>query len=178
MNPKIICTSSLIKNLLVIQPNCYSDHRGKNFEGFNDIVYNEMVKYIDEFKDNKLTFSVDSYSCSVKNVLRGIHGDDTNWKLIDVLLGEVYFVVIDAKKDSPTYKHIEKFILNDTNKWQVILPPGCVDGHLVLSDKCIFHYKLSKGFVKQENQISFKWNDPDLNINWPVNTPILGDRDK
>lgn len=155
----------------MIQPGAFKDDRGMNFEGYNENVYNELT-------NNKLTFSVDSYSRSFKNVVRGLHGDFVNWKIIDVLYGSIFFVVVDVKKDSSTYGNVEHFGLSDNNRLQVFLPPGCINGHCVLSDECIFHYKLSKGFVPQMEQISFKWNDPTFKINWPTNTPILAGRDK
>lgn len=171
MTPKIVYTSPQIDGLLIIQPDAFKDHRGYNFEGYNESVYENLIGF-------PVKFSVDSYSRSVKDVIRGLHGDSVNWKLIDVLYGSILFVVIDVRKESPTYGNKEEFGLNDENRSQIFLPPGCINGHCVLSKECIFHYKLSTGFVPQDKQISFKWNDPTFHINWPTSTPILAERDK
>lgn len=171
MNPKIVYKSNKIKNLLAIQPETIKDHRGNNYEAYNESVYNDLFQ-------QKITFPVDSYARSHKNVIRGLHGDFLNWKLIDVLVGTIFCVVIDVKKDSPTYMGMEKMILDDFNRYQIFIPPGCVNGHCIMSNEGLFHYRLSVGFTPQENQISFKWNDPTFSIPWPTKTPILSDRDK
>jgi len=174
MNSKLIYKSTVIKDLIVIQPDKLLDNRGENFEGYNEKTYNKI------FKENdipNLKFVIDSFSISYKNVLRGFHGDHYNWKLIDVLYGNVDFYAIDTRKDSSTYKNIEYFNLNDVNKLQVLVPAGCVNAHYVLSNKCIFHYKLNKNYVNPSKQIHIKWNDPEFNINWKTNVPILSNRD-
>lgn len=170
MNPKVILKSEKIKDLLVIQPEAPSDARGCNFEAYNEVVYNSLF-------ERRVEFPVDSYARSVKDVIRGLHGDNVNWKLIDVLHGSAFFVVIDVNKESPTYLGTEELILSSENRFQVFLPPGCVNGHCVTSTECLFHYRLSKGFTRQAEQLSFKWNDPTFKINWPTWTPILSKRD-
>ena len=99
MNSKIKECSAIINDLIVIQPESFYDHRGENFETYNDEHYSKMFKSISEFKDKDLKFVIDSFSNSTKNVLRGFHGDTDNWKLIDVLKGSVYFVVIDVRSN-------------------------------------------------------------------------------
>ena len=96
MNSKIKECSTIINDLIVIQPDSFYDHRGENFETYNEEHYSKMFKSISEFKDKDLKFVIDSFSNSTKNVLRGFHGDTDNWKLIDVLKGSVYFIVIDV----------------------------------------------------------------------------------
>ncbi len=178
MRSKIKECSTIINDLMVIQPESFFDHRGENFETYNEEYYTSMFKSIAEFKNKDLKFVIDSYSNSIKNVLRGFHGDKHNWKLIDILKGNVYFIVIDTRVDSSTYKNIQHFQLNDKNRLQVLVPSGCVNAHLVTSDECIFHYKLTKNYVSIENQIHVKWNDPEYNIFWPIKDPILSKRDK
>lgn len=155
----------------MFQPDVFVDQRGEIFEEYNVEKYNELIK------EEGLKFVIDTFSISHKNVLRGFHGDTKNWKLIDVIHGYIYFVVIDARQTSTTYKNVEYFFLNDKNKFQVLVPAGCVNAHYVLSDKCIFHYKLSQSYVNQSDQIHIKWNDPTFNICWPPITPILSSRD-
>jgi dTDP-4-dehydrorhamnose 3,5-epimerase len=171
MNSKIKECSTTINDLIVIQPDSFYDHRGENFETYNEENYSKMFK-------SDLKFVIDSFSNSTKNVLRGFHGDTDNWKLIDVLKGNVYFVVIDVRSNSSTYKNIQYFQLNDKNRYQVLVPAGCVNAHLVTSDECLFHYKLTKSYVSIEKQIHIKWNDPEYNVFWPIKDPILSKRDK
>ena len=122
---------------------------------------------------------VDSVSFSQKNVLRGMHGDNTTWKLVQCLKGSIYLAVLDLRKDSETYKTWNSFYINEKNRHQVLIPAGCVNGHLCLSDECIFHYKLTEDYVKVEDQITIPWNDPEYGVHWPVNRTnvVLSRRD-
>jgi dTDP-4-dehydrorhamnose 3,5-epimerase len=171
MNSRVKECSTIINDLIVIQPESFHDYRGENFETYNEEHYSKL------FKNNNLKFVIDSFSNSTKNVLRGFHGDTENWKLIQVLKGNVYFVVIDTRTNSSTYKNIQYFQLNDKNRLQVLVPAGCVNAHLVMSEDCVFHYKLTKSYIPIENQIHVKWNNPDFNVYWPIKTPILSKRD-
>lgn len=177
MNSKIAESSKIINELLVIKPDSFFDHRGENFETYNERHYSLIVKSIPAFQNKDLKFTIDSFSTSTKNVLRGFHGDTLNWKLIQVLNGSVYFVVIDLRPESNTYNNVQYFQLNDKNRLQVLVPPGCVNAHLVTSNDCIFHYKLTDSYVSIGNQIHVKWNDPKFNVYWPINQPILSKRD-
>jgi dTDP-4-dehydrorhamnose 3,5-epimerase len=123
----------------------------------------------------KLKFNHDKVAVSKKHVLRGIHGDSKSWKLITCLFGEIFLVVVDPK----TLEHIS-LTLNDQNKLLVLVPPGLGNGHLVLSDKAVFYYKWAYDgdYPDVDNQFSLKWNDPKLNITWPITSPILSLRDQ
>ena len=181
-NYKLEKLTEEITDLKVVQPEVYFDHRGENFEGFDSNYHQMMFSTIDDFRDTtnkpKKEFKVDSFSVSSKNVLRGLHGDSKNWKLVQCLSGSIYLVVIDLRENSPTYKKQNKFYLNDKNRLQVLIPPNCVNGHLCLSDTCLFSYKLTEDYVSIDDQISVKWNDPTINVKWPVKKPILSKRDK
>tara|TARA_R100000951_G_scaffold116779_2_gene130720 strand:- start:2256 stop:2732 length:477 start_codon:yes stop_codon:yes gene_type:complete len=133
-----------------------------------------------EGKEFGLKFNHDKVSTSRKHVLRGIHGDFKSHKLITCLFGELYFVLVDNRKASPTFGHWDWTILDNKEKKQVLIPPGVGNGFLVLSDNSVFHYKWSyEGeYPDTDQQFTIKWNDKDLNINWPINNPILGFRDK
>ena len=151
-----------------IIPSVFEDHRGKYVETYN----------IDDYGKNgiDINFVRDDISTSAKNVLRGIHYDLKTWKLIQCMYGRIYFVVVDMRKDSKQYLQWQSFSLSDQNRHQVLVPPGFGNAHLVLSDECIFHYKMSE-YYDPENEICVKWNDPKLNIFWPVNNPILSKKD-
>lgn len=92
------------------------------------------------------------------------------------MYGRIYFVVADMRKDSRQYLKWESFVLTSTNRHQVLVPPGFANGHLVLSDECIFHYKMSE-YYDPSKEIGVKWNDPKLNIYWPVKDPKLSVKD-
>ena len=116
----------------------------------------------------KIRFNHDKFSLSKKNVLRGLHGDKKTWKLISCPYGKFFIVVVNLEKKSRSYLKSKSWILSHAN------------GHLCLSDYCLFHYKLSyKGsYFGHRQQFSIRWNDPKLNIKWPKKKIILSKRDK
>lgn len=167
----------VIEDLFLIQPETFHDYRGENFEGYHEESYGKIFSASERWRNGNNKFIVDSFSKSSKNVLRGFHGDSHTWKLVQCLRGSFYFVVIDLRMDSKTYGFHQTFTLNDKNKYQVLVPSGCVNAHLCLSDECLFHYKLTHEYVSQDKQIHVKWNDSKYNIYWPVEKPILSQRD-
>lgn len=158
-----------IEDVKVFEPNVYKDHRGDLWTLWKD----------DEFKP-KLNFNHDKVSTSRKNVLRGIHGDNKSHKLITCLQGELYFVIVDNRPNSPTYMEWDWMILDDRSRKQVLLPPGVGNGFLVLSETSIFHYKwcYEGKYPDVEDQFTIKWDDKKINIDWPIDNPILQKRDK
>jgi dTDP-4-dehydrorhamnose 3,5-epimerase len=155
--------------IAVIQPDIFYDHRGEYVETWN--IENYRVFHGVNFKQ-------DDISTSVKNTLRGLHGDFTTWKLVSCIYGSLFQVVVDMRPDSKTYLQYETFTLNDKNRKQVLIPPGCANGHLVMSDYGIFSYKQSTLYGGAKEQFTVKWNDPAVGIEWPVDNPILSLRDK
>lgn len=153
----------------LIKCDIFNDHRGTFVETFNS------DKYFD-LEIGGIYFVRDAVSTSSKNVLRGIHYDDKTWKLIQCLYGQIYFVVVDMREKSPQFLKWESFILTDHNRYQVLVPPYFGNGHLVLSDHCIFHYKLSK-YYDPANEKTLRWDDPKVNISWPIKEPILSMKD-
>ena len=156
-----------IKDVEVFTPDVYTDFRGDLWTLWKE-------------GDHVLKFNHDKVSTSRQNVLRGIHGDQKSWKLITCLYGEMYFVVVDNREDSSTYKQWDWLILDDKTKKQVLIPPKVGNGFLVLSDRSVFHYKWSYpgSYPDVDDQFTIKWNDPEYNIYWPVEKPILQLRDK
>jgi dTDP-4-dehydrorhamnose 3,5-epimerase len=94
--------------------------------------------------------------------------------------GEIYLVVVDNRPDSVNYQKWESYIISERNHLSVLVPPNFLNGHLCLSEECLFHYTQAypNDYVDWQDQDTGKWNDPDLNINWPINNPILNWRDK
>jgi dTDP-4-dehydrorhamnose 3,5-epimerase len=127
-----------------------------------------------------LKFNHDKVSTSRQHVLRGIHGDTKSWKLIECLYGELYFVVVDNRPESKNYKNWTGMMLSDKIRRSVLLPPGFGNGFLVMSEHSIFHYKWAyEGkYPDVDDQFTLKWNDPELDIEWPIDNPILQKRDK
>ena len=155
--------------LAVIQPNIFYDYRGEYVETWN--VENYKV-----FGD--IEFKQDDISTSVKHTLRGLHGDDKTWKLVSCIYGSLLEVVVDMRESSDTYLEYDMFSINDKNRSQILIPPGFANGHLVMSDFGIFNYKQSTLYTGASTQFTVKWNDPKLNIPWPIDSPILSSRDK
>jgi dTDP-4-dehydrorhamnose 3,5-epimerase len=81
------------------------------------------------------------------------------------------------RKDSPSYSKWVQYAINDKNRTQILVPAGCANGHLVMSETAIFSYKQSEYYTGAQNQFTVRWDDPSLNITWPINNPILSLRD-
>lgn len=158
-----------LDGVLLLKPESYKDFRGETMEIYNDKVYPE--------NGVSIKFVQDNISVSPKNVLRGIHGDEKTWKLCSCLWGEIYFVVVNCDKSSPDFGKWESFSLTGDNHYQVLVPAKFGNAHLVLSPRAVFHYKWSE-YYSPTNQFSYRWNDERFNIKWPVESPILSERDK
>ena len=158
-----------LDGVLLIEPSVFEDHRGEFVETYNEELYRE--KGID------IKFVQDDISVSKKNVLRGIHGDAETWKLVSCLYGKLYFIVVNCDVDSDNFSKWQHFELSDVTRFQVLVPPKYGNAYLVLGDMGVFHYKQSS-YYNRAGQFSYKWNDPKLDIWWPVKNPILSERDK
>ena len=158
-----------LEGVLKITLDAFEDHRGYYIETYNEDLYKKngiSVKFIQ-----------DDISVSNKNVLRGIHGDQETWKLISCLGGKFYLVVINNDENSIQYKQWEAFTLSESNRIQILVPPKFGNGHLVLSERAIFHYKQNT-YYNPNGQFTILWNDPEYNIKWPSSNPILSKRDE
>ena len=96
--------------------------------------------------------------------------------MVRVVKGEVFDVAVDIRKNSPTYRMWESIILSEENKTQFWIPPGFAHGFLVLSDVADFEYKCTD-YYNPSDEGCILWNDPDLDINWPLKNPTLSDKD-
>jgi dTDP-4-dehydrorhamnose 3,5-epimerase len=158
-----------LEGVLAIKPSVFEDHRGQFVETYNHKLYEEMGIDAD--------FIQDDISVSTRNVLRGIHGDTVTYKLLSCLHGKLYFVVVNCDTESRDFGKWQSFILSDVSRLQVLVPPKHGNAYLVLSDEAIFHYKQST-YYDRAKQFTYKWDDPQLNIWWPVKNPILSERDE
>lgn len=164
-------STTKLKNCLIIQPKIFGDERGFFTETFHLERYSELA-------DIKIPFVQDNYSRSSKGVLRGLHFQKTRpqGKLVRVVRGEVYDVAVDIRKDSPTFGQWEAVILSEDNKTQFWVPPGFAHGFLVLSDVADFEYKCTD-YYDPSDEASIIWNDPELQIPWPIKNPQLSIKD-
>lgn len=163
-----VCKTDL-GGVLLIKPTFFEDHRGEYLELYNEKLYKS--------KDIEIDFVEDDISIATRGVIKGVHGDGVTWKLISCLHGKFYLVVINYDEKSKDFGKWQAFVLSDVNKHQILVPPKYGNGHQCLSEKSIFHYKQS-AYYDPKRQFSIKWNDPRFNIWWPINTPILSQRDE
>ena len=147
----------------------FEDHRGTYVELYNKELYNNAGINID--------FVQDDISTSTKGVLRGLHGDEETYKLVSCLKGKFYLVVVNNDPESKQYKQWQAFTLSEKNRMQVLIPPKFGNGHLILSDYAIFHYKQNT-YYNPRGQFTIKWNDPKFDFWWPIKEPILSIRDE
>ena len=164
-------TRSKLKGVIVIEPDFFKDNRGFFFESYS------RKKYSDAGMD--MEFVQDNHSASTKGTLRGMHWQlppNAQSKLIRVCVGEVFDVAVDIRKDSPTFGQWEGFFLSAENKKQVLLPAGFAHGFCVISDYAEFLYKCD-AYYSPKDERGFDWNDITVNIKWPLDNPILSNRD-
>ena|SRR5215469_4674755 len=155
--------------LLIEPPTIFEDFRGHYIELYNEPAYRAA--------GIEFNFVQDDISVSRRHVLRGIHGDSKTAKLVSCVQGAFYLVVINNISESPQYRQWDAFTLSESNRHQVLIPPGFGNGHLVLSDIAIFHYKQTMLYDRAA-QFTLLWNDPALGIWWPIGNPILSRRDQ
>ena len=156
-----------MKDIKVINIKKFSDHRGY------------LWTVWENKKFGKKKFNHDKVSISHKNVLRGLHGDNKSWKHISCLSGEIYLVVVDYRPKSENFMKWDSITISSKNRISVLIPPSFLNGHLILSDEATFFYKWSYpgSYPDVDDQVSLKWNNPRLSINWPISNPILSKRD-
>lgn len=171
-----------LEGVLLIKPESFEDFRGEYVETFNEKIYSkEITKNLKETIYQKealnLHFIEDDISTGSKGVIKGIHGDTKTWKLVQCLFGKFYLVVLNYNPKSKDYGKWEAFTLSDKNRLQVLIPPMYGNGHLVLSEYDIYHYKQTP-YYDPDNQFTVKWDDPRFKIWWPIKNPILSLRDE
>jgi dTDP-4-dehydrorhamnose 3,5-epimerase len=164
-------TSTTIADVLLLKPRVFTDERGFFFESYNQKVLASLgIRY---------QFVQDNHSRSAKNVLRGLHYQirQPQGKLVRVVVGEVFDVAVDLRRDSPTFGKWTGVILSAENKEMLWVPPGLAHGFLVLSDWAEFIYKTTD-FYAQEFERTLRWDDPDIAIAWPLaGAPQLSAKD-
>jgi len=163
-------TETKLAGVLIIEPKVFGDSRGFFKETFQAERYREAgIEY---------TFVQDNYSRSQKGVLRGLHFQITKpqGKLVSCPKGAVFDVAVDIDPESTTYGQYVGVELTEENHKQLWVPPGYAHGFCVLSETADFEYKCTD-YYDPSDEGGVIWNDPDVAIDWPIDQPLLSDKD-
>ncbi len=161
-----------IPDIILIEPMKFPDDRGFFMETYkhSDFARNGIREY----------FVQDNYSRSSRGVLRGLHYQKNPYaqgKLVQCLKGRVFDAAVDMRKGSPAFGNWVSVELSEDNGLMLYVPPGFAHGFLVLSDTADVLYKCTSEYAPDSDR-GIIWNDPDVHIRWPVQEPILSDKDK
>ena len=161
-----------IPDVILVMPKIYRDDRGYFME-----IYKES-----EFKENgiKSNFIQDNQSFSKYGVLRGLHFQLNPYaqaKLVRCVRGVIFDVAVDLRKDSPYFGKYVSIILSEYNKYSLYIPRGFAHGFLVLSDYAEVHYKVDNEY-SPSHEYGLIWNDPEVDIEWPIEEPLLSEKDR
>ncbi len=160
-----------LEGVILVEPAVYGDDRGFFLETYHEKRY--VAGGIAEH------FVQDNHSKSRRGTLRGLHGQLQNpqGKLVRATEGEIFDVAVDVRRGSPTFGTWVGAALSAENFRQLYVPPGFVHGFCVLSESAQVEYKVTD-FYDQEDEYGIIWNDPDIGIDWPIDQPLLSDRDR
>ena len=161
-----------IPDVILIEPKVFFDDRGYFLETFkfSDFLSNNIPNY----------FVQDNLSFSKKDVIRGIHFQKKpkeQGKLVSVIKGRVLDVAVDIRKESPTFMKWIAVELNDRQNTMLYIPEGFAHGFLALTEEVYLLYKCTKEYDPKTDS-GFRWDDPDIGIAWPVNNPVLSEKDQ
>ena len=160
------------KGLILLKPKIFADSRGYFVETCKQ-------SWIEAIPELHYTFVQENQSFSAQGVVRGLHFQRTphaQGKWVRVPYGKVLDVVVDLRKEEPTFGKSFSVILSAENNWQLMIPPGFAHGLAALEDS-VFFYKCT-AYYNQQADAGILWNDPELGIEWPIDNPILQGRDK
>lgn len=159
-------------DILLFRPTIYRDSRGYFTESFNQHVFNNLTNL-------SIDFVQDNHSLSKKYVLRGLHYQKSPYeqaKLVRVISGSIFDVVVDIRKNSKNFGKWLGFNLSSENSLQLWIPRGYAHGFVSLEDNTQVFYK-TDNFYSKEDSICIDYNDSSLSIDWPIENPILSDND-
>ena len=161
-----------IADVLVVEPAVFGDARGAFFESWNRRAFSKLA-------GRDVDFVQDNHSVSARGVLRGLHYQlrQPQGKLVRVVAGEVFDVVVDLRRSSPTFGRWVGERLSAQNRRMMWVPEGCAHGFLVLSDIAEFLYKTTD-YYAPEHERTLLWNDPAIGVAWPLEgAPVLKPKD-
>ncbi|GJD15574.1 dTDP-4-dehydrorhamnose 3,5-epimerase [Rivularia sp. IAM M-261] len=162
-----------IPDVLIIEPRVFEDERGFFLESFNERAFQEKANISAHFVQ-------DNHSCSLQNVLRGLHYQikQPQGKLVRVIAGEIFDVAVDIRRSSKYFGQWVGVKLNAQNRHQIWVPPGFAHGFLVVSEYAEVLYKTTDYYAPQHER-TILWNDPDICIEWKIDLqPILSGKDQ
>jgi len=160
-----------IPDVVLIEPTIFEDERGFFMESYK---YSEFANF-----GIKEKFVQDNHSKSIKGVLRGLHYQKhpkAQAKLVRVIRGKIFDVAVDIRRNSPTYGKWVGIVLSEENKKMLYIPVGFAHGFCVLSDEAEVLYKTTEEYAPEYDR-GIIWNDPDIDIKWPIDNPILSSKD-
>ena len=159
-----------LPDVILVEPEVYRDQRGFFLETYHARKF--------EVGGIPATFVQDNHSQSARGAIRGLHAQRQypQGKLMRVFEGEIFDVAVDIRRGSPTFKQWVGIILSAENFRQLYIPPGFAHGFAVLTERAQIVYKCTD-FYDAADEISLAWNDPDIGIEWPIDTPLLSEKD-
>jgi dTDP-4-dehydrorhamnose 3,5-epimerase len=164
--------SNLIPDAKFISIDPFRDARGELFA-----TYSTLTHRFHDADGEPIGFVEDDISVSRQDTLRGLHGDNQTWKLMQCIVGEVQLVLVDMRPDSSAHLRWENVMLSETERRQVLVPAGCAVGHLALSERSVMSYKQSRHYSGAASQFTVRWDDPKVGIAWAIEQPRLSERD-
>lgn len=166
---KVVRTA--LNGCLILEPQIFADERGEFFESFSVQKFRNATGVL-------LNFVQDNQSFSHAKVLRGLHYqiEQPQGKLVRVVSGSVWDVVVDLRRSSPTFAQWVGVDLSAANQRMLWVPPGCAHGFVVTSESAVFLYKTSDYYAPAHER-TIAWNDPSLAITWPISDPIVNAKD-
>jgi len=162
-----------LEGVLILEPEVFGDERGWLFASYHHGQFTEATGRVAHFVQ-------DLQSLSTRGVVRGIHYQlppRAQAKIVSVLAGEVFDVIVDLRRSSPSFGRWCSVNLSAENKRQVWIPEGFGHGFCVLSEEARMHYKTTD-FYSPADQRTVLWNDPAIGIDWPVTEPLLSAKDR
>lgn len=163
---------SAIDDVWIVEPDLFKDHRGHFLEAFRESLFRQRG-FIDRYVQ-------DNISQSIKGTLRGLHYQKyphSQAKLVMAISGIVLDVAVDIRRKSPTFGQYVSAELSAQNRRMMMIPPGFAHGFSVLSERATIYYKCSTYYDK-ESECGIRWDDPEIGIDWQVESPILSEKDK
>jgi dTDP-4-dehydrorhamnose 3,5-epimerase len=159
-----------LDGLVLLEPAVHGDDRGFLVETFSEQAWREAGVDVEFVQDN--------HSRSSGGILRGLHfqASPGQAKLVRCLRGRIWDVAVDLRRDSPTFGRWEGFELDDVSHRQLFIPKGFAHGFCVLGDIADVHYKLST-YYDPATESGFRWDDPDVGVEWPIDDPQVSERD-
>lgn len=159
-----------IQGLLVLERQIFSDDRGF----FRELFHKDELDKVTGFEFNGVQMN---HSHSKPGVIRGIHAEKWN-KIIYPVNGEVFIAIVDVRPDSPTFAKVETFTVNNENRVGLFIPNGLANSFCITGQESVDYIYLVDAYYDGSDTRAIAWNDPDLNISWPIENPIISERDR